>query len=153
MQSESYAIIGNSLTSLYQIDKESALNKVTSLSDDVKESLGEAITTIYINEEDKTNLPFIANHVLEGMFLTQNPRIQQLYAGAFKWIAESDNKEAITNITNDFVKLGKQYKKSNFDKMAINLLNQIVFLQQQSTNSNKEELIIILKTGMAKLME
>ncbi len=153
MDNESYAIIGNSLTSLYQIDKESALNKVHSLSSDVKESLAEAITTIYINEKDKTNLPFIANHVLKGMFLTQNPRTQQLYSGAFKWIAESDNKEAIENITNDFVELGKQYKKYNFDKMAVNMLNQMVSLQQQSTNSNKEELIIILKTGMSKLIE
>ncbi len=44
------------------------------------------------------------------MFLSDNKRIQQLYSEAFKWISECDNKEAITNLTNDFVKLGLQYK-------------------------------------------
>jgi len=153
MNNESFAVIGSSLTSLYQIDKSSALNKLNSLTIDTKESLSDAITTIYISENDKTNLPFIAKHVLNGMFLTQNPRTQQLYGEAFKWIAESDNKEAISNLTDDFVKLGLQYKKYNFDQMAINMLNQMVQRQQISSHSNKDELMLILKTGMAKLIE
>ena len=153
MNSESYAIIGSSLISLYQIDKQTAVTKVTTLNDDTKEHLADAITNIYIGEKDKTKLPFIAKHVLKGMFLTQNKQTQQLYSEAFKWISESDNKEAITNLTNDFVELGLQYKKYNFDKMAINMINQLVKTQQQSSNSNKEELILILKIGMSKLIE
>jgi len=153
MNSESYAILGKSLFSLYQIDKKATLNKINTLSEGTKEHLAESITNIYINEKDKTKLPFIANHVLSGMFLSNNKRIQQLYSEAFKWISESDNKEAITNLTDDFVKLGKRYKKFNFDKMAINMLNQLVYTQQQSSNLNKDELILILKTGMAKLIE
>ena len=153
MNSESYAIVSSSLTSLYQIDKQATLNKINSLSDDVKDNLADAITSIYIQEKDKTQLPFIANHILKGMFLTQNKRTQQIYGNAFKWIAESDNKEAIINLTNDFVKLGKQYKKYKFDELAINMLNQLVFMQKATTNSNKEELIVILKTGMARLIE
>jgi aminopeptidase N len=152
-ESESYAIIGSSLTSLYQIDKESTLNKINTLDKSTKESLADAITSIYIQEKDKSNLPFIANQVLNGMFLTENVRTQQIYGEAFKWIAESDNKEAISNLTDNFVKLGLQYKKFNFDKMAINMLNQMVQLQLLSTHSNKDELILILKTGMAKLIE
>ncbi|WP_298366720.1 M1 family metallopeptidase [uncultured Lutibacter sp.] len=153
MNSESYAIVSSSLTSLYQIDKQATLNKINSLSDDVKDNLADAITSIYIQEKDKTQLPFIANHILKGMFLTQNKRTQQIYGNAFKWIAESDNKEAIINLTNDFVKLGKQYKKYKFDELAINMLNQLVFMQKATINSNKEELIVILKTGMARLIE
>ncbi len=153
MNSESYAIIGSSLTSLYQIDKQATLTKVNSLNDDIKEHLSDAITNVYISEQDKTKLPFIAKHVLKGMFLSDNKRTQQLYSEAFKWISESANKEAITNLTNDFVKLGLQYKKYDFDKMAVNMLNQLVYAQQQANNSNKEELILILKTGMAKLIE
>ena len=153
MTIESYAVLGNSLTSLYLIDKQASLAKVNSLSEDTKDYLAEAITTIYIQEKDKTKLPFIANHVLKGLFLTEDKRIQQIYAEAFKWISESDNKEAITNLTNDFVKLGQKYKKYNFDKMGINMLNQLVYAQQQSKNSNKNELILILKTGIAKLIE
>lgn len=153
MTSESYAVIGNSLTSLYQIDKQSALTKVNSLSEDTKNYLADAITTIYISEKDKTKLPFIANHLLKGLFLTEDKRTQQTYAEAFKWISESDNVEAITNLTNDFVKLGLQYKKYKFDQMGVNMLNQLVYAQQQSKNSNKDELILILKTGIAKLVE
>lgn len=153
LQSESFAIVGNSLVALYQIDKQTALADIDNIDDEIKNQLADAITNIYINEKDKSKLPFIANNVLKGMFLSQNPKTQQLYAEAFKWIAESDNEEAITNLTNDFVELGKQYKKYNFDKMAINMLNQIVQLQQQSNNANKNELIIILKTGIAELIQ
>jgi len=153
MNSESYAITGSSLISLYQIDKQTTLTKVNSLDAEIKEHLADAITSIYIGEQDKSNLPFIANHVLKGMFLSENKRTQQLYSAAFKWIAESNNKEAIINLTNNFVKLGLQYKKYKFDKMAVNMLNQLVQTQQQSNNANKEELILILKTGMSKLIE
>ena len=153
MNSESFAIIGSSLTSLYQIDKAAAMIKVNSLNNDTKDYLADAITSIYIQEKDKTKLPFIAKHVLKGMFLTSDQRAQQMYSEAFKWIAESDNKEAVSNLTNDFVKLGLQYKKYNFDKMAINMINQIINAQQQAKNENKEELIFILKTGLAKLIE
>jgi aminopeptidase N len=153
MTSESYAVTGNSLTSLYQINKQSALTKVNSLSEDTKNYLADAITTIYISEKDKTKLPFIANHLLKGLFLTEDKRTQQTYAEAFKWISESDNVEAITNLTNDFVKLGLQYKKYKFDELSVNMLNQMVYTQQQSKNSNKNELILILKTGIAKLVK
>ena len=153
IKSESYSVTGKSLVSLYQIDKPSALMALKELEDGVKEQIPDAITTIYINEKDKTQLPFIAKHVLKGMFLSQNTRTQQLYSQAFKWISESDNEEAITNITKDFVVLGKQYKKYNFDKMAVNMLNQMVIAQQNSTNDNKKDLIVILKTGIVELIE
>ena len=103
MNSESFAVIGSSLISLYQIDKEAAIKKIGTLDEEIKELQADAITSIYISEEDKTKLPFIANHVLKGMFLTNNKKTQQLYTKALKWIAESDNKEAITNLTNDLL--------------------------------------------------
>lgn len=153
IKSESFAVVGNSLVSLYQVDKQAALIELDGIDEEVKNQMPDAITNIYINEKDKSKLPFIAKHVLKGMFLSQNPRTQQLYGEAFKWIAESDNEEAISNITTDFVKLGQQYKKFNFDKMAVNMLNQLVIAQQQSTNTNKDELIIIIKTGIAELIK
>lgn len=153
MNSESYAVIGSSLISLYQIDKGAAVQKINTLNEEIQDLQADAITNIFISEQDKTKLPFIAKHVLKGMFLSSNKNTQQLYAQAFKWISESDNKEAIENLTNDFVKLGLQYKKYNFDKMAVNMLNQMAQTQKQSANANKDELILILKTGMSKLIE
>lgn len=153
MKNESFSIISSSLTSLHQIDKAAAVNEILKLNSETKDYLADAVTTIFIREKDKTQLPFIAKHVLKGMFLNQDERKQQLYGEAFKWISESDNLEAISNLTNDFVKLGSQYKKYNFDKMAINMLNQMVSLQQQSKNSNKQELVLILRTGISKLLQ
>ena len=87
------------------------------------------------------------------MFFTQNEQTQQLYAKAFRWIAESDNKAAIENITNDFVSLGNKYKQFKFDQLALNLMSQMVAVQEQKNHDNKEELIRVLKTGIAKLVE
>jgi aminopeptidase N len=153
LKSESFAVIANSLVAMYQIDKPAALKAMKEIDSEVKNQIPDAITTIYITENDKTNLPFIANNLLKGMFLSQDPRTQQIYAQAFDWVAESNNVEAITNLTNQFVTLGKQYQKYNFDKMAVNMLNKIVYTQQQTNNPNKEEIIIILKTGIAELIE
>ncbi|MDP3313250.1 M1 family metallopeptidase [Lutibacter sp.] len=153
IKNESFSIISSSLTSLHQIDKAAAVNEILKLNSETKEYMADAVTTIFIREKDKTQLAFIAKHVLKGMFLNQDERKQQLYGEAFKWIAESDNIEAISNLTNDFVKLGSQYKKYNFDKMAINMLNQMVSLQQQSKNSNKQELVLVIRTGISKLLQ
>ncbi len=153
LENESFSIIGNSLVSLYQIDKVTALKRLETLDEEIKEQLANSITNIYINEKDKTKLPFIAKHVLKGMFLTQDKRIQQLYGEAFKWISESDNIEAIKNLSSDFVELGNRYKKYGFDKMAVNMLNQMVSIQKQSNNANKEKIIIEIKTSIAKLLD
>ena len=153
VNNESFAVLGASMVALYQIDTKSALNKIKTLDKVTKENLADAIVNIYISEKDKTNLPFIANHVLKGMFLTQDQRTQQMYSEAFKWIAESNNEEAIQNLCNDFVKLGIQYKKYNFDKMAVNYMNQMVYLQQNSNNTNKQALILIIRTSLAELIE
>lgn len=153
IDNESYAIKGNAIIALYQLDKVAALNKMQNLDSKVLEDISDAVTAIYIKEKDKSKLPYIAKHVLKGMFLSTDNTVQQTYTEAFKWIAESDNKEAITYLTNDFVKLGNQYKKYDFDKVAVNLLNQLIYAQQNSTNTNKDELILILRTGLAKLIE
>lgn len=150
---DSYAIKGSSLVALYQIDKESGAEALKTFNNQLKNSLPDAVTSIYINEKDKTELPFIANHVLKGMFLTSDKEKQKMYAQAFRWIAEGNNIEAIKNITNSFVKYGNQYRKYQFDQVAVNMLNQVLFIQQKSSNTNKEKSILIIKEGLAKLLK
>lgn len=150
---DSYAIKGSSLVALYQIDKESGAEALKTFNNQLKNSLPDAVTTIYINEKDKTELPFIANHVLKGMFLTSDKEKQKIYAQAFRWIAEGEDTEAVKNITNSFVKYGNQYRKYQFDQVAVNMLNQMLFLQQKSSNKNKEKAILIIKEGLAKLLK
>jgi aminopeptidase N len=153
LENESFAVLGSAIFSMYQIDKEGALAKIKTLDDKTQYYLADIITSVYINEKDKTKLPFIANHVLTGMFLSENKTTQQTYTEAFKWIAESDNSKAIENLVNDFVEKGIDYKQYNFDKMAVNMLNQIIYMQQQSSNINKGEIVLMIKKGLAKLIE
>ena len=153
VEEESYAVVGASLVSMYQLDKPGAVEVINSFDKSLKQGLADAVTRIYIAEKDDSQLPFIADNVLNGMFLTQDTNTQALYAEAFKWIAESDNEKAIRNVTEQFVKLGKQYKQFGFDKMAVNLMSQMVQLQAQSMHANKNELSLIIKTAMAELIE
>ena len=71
---------------------------------------------------------------------------------AFQWVAESNNVDAITNLVNSFVKVGKKYKKDGGADASINFLRQIQYLQKNSTNSNKKELEGIVRAGMAQLV-
>ena len=47
---------------------------------------------------------------------------------------------------------GNQYKKFNFDKVAINLMRTIIKAQEKSTNSNKERNVAIVKEAMMGLL-
>lgn len=152
LNSESFAMTKSALVSLYQIDKTAALNKLKTLNKDTKDNLASAITTIYINENDTTNLPFIASHVLSGMFNTSDKQVQNLYGQGYRMVIQSNNVEAITNLTNRFVILGKRYKKFKFDKMAVNMMNQIVNVQMQSKNTNKDAIILAVRKGIAQLL-
>ena len=148
----SFAIVGKSLVALYRIDKDAALLIVKSFSKKQQSDLAEPLTNMYIMAQDKSKLPFIAKYVLEGMFLNQDLEIQAKYGEAFMWIAESDNAEAIQIVTAKFVELGKTYKQYNFDKLAINMLNRMVSIQQKSDNTNKTALIKTIKLGLSKLL-
>ncbi len=153
LNSESFAMTKSALVALYQIDKPAALNKLKTLNKEAKENLAGAITTIYINEKNTTNLPFIAKHVLLGMFNSRDKHTQALYGQGYKMIIESNNTKAISNLTDKFVKDGKRYRKFKFDKMAVNMMNQIVNIQMQSKNANKDEIILIVRKGIAQLLE
>ncbi len=148
----SFAVAGKSLVALYRIDKDTALEKVAALSEKQQNELAEPLTNMYIMAQDKSKLPFIAKHVLEGMFLNQDPTVQAKYGEAFMWIAESDNSEAIQIVVDKFVELGSKYKQFNFDKLAINMLNRMVQIQQKSDNSNKLKLVKTIKLALARLL-
>ena len=47
---------------------------------------------------------------------------------------------------------GKQYKGFNFDKVAINLMRNMVNDQKKADKPNREKNIAIIKAAMAKLL-
>lgn len=152
LETKSYSVLGRALVSMYYVDKEKALKKSKTLPDEVRKILATPLTRIFIEEKDDSELPFIAKSVVSGMFLSNDEPTKILFKSAFKQISESNNTEAIQNVVDDMVVKGKQYKGFNFDKVAINLMRNMVNDQKKADKSNREKNIAIIKAAMAKLL-
>tara|TARA_R110002072_G_scaffold239540_1_gene397496 strand:- start:6471 stop:8879 length:2409 start_codon:yes stop_codon:yes gene_type:complete len=152
LESKSYSVLGKALVSMYYIDKPTALKKSKELPDEVRKILATPLTRIFIEENDETELPFIAKTVVSGMFLTNDDDTKTLYQKAFKQISESNNTEAIQNTVDDMVVKGTEFKGFNFDKVVINLMRKMIDDQKKVNKPNKERNIEIIKTAMAKLL-
>ena len=150
--SKSYSVVGKALVGMYYIDKTYAIKKSKELPLEVKNIIATPLTRIYIEEKDDSEMAFIANNVLEGMFLNSNLKIQAIYRKAYEQIATSNNSEAIQNLVNDVVAKGSQYRKFNFDQVGINLLRQMVQKQKAANLSNRLKNVEIIKTGIAQLV-
>ena len=153
LQSESYSVLGKALVAMYYIDKDYAIKKSKEQPLAVKNIIATPLTRIYIEEKDESEMTFIANNVLSGMFLNSDANIQALYQKAYEQIASSNNTEAIQNLVNDVVVKGNQFKQFDFDKVGINLLRQMVQKQKTANKSNRERNILVIKTGIAKLVQ
>jgi aminopeptidase N len=153
LQSESYNVMGMALVGMYYIDKDLAIKKSKELPLEVKNIIATPLTRIYIEEKDESEMSFIANNVLSGMFLNNNPKIQEIYKKAYEQIATSNNTEAIQNLVKDVVAKGNQYKQYNFDKVGINLLRQMVQKQKAANKPNELKNIEIIRTGIAQLAQ
>ena len=152
LETKSYSVLGRALVSMYYVDKEKALKKSKTLPDEVRKILATPLTRIFIEEKDDSELPFIAKSVVSGMFLSNDEPTKILFKSAFKQISESNNTEAIQNVVDDMVVKGKQYKGFNFDKVAINLMRNMVNDQKNADKPNREKNIAIIKVAMAKLL-
>ena len=153
LNSESFSVVGKALVAMYYVDKEYAVKKSKQLPVEVKNIIATPLTRIYIEEKDDSEMAFIANNVLAGMYLNNNPKIQEIYKKAYEQIATSNNSKAIKNLVNDVVVKGNQYKQYNFDQVGISLLRQMVQKQKKVNLSNKFKNIEIIRTGIAKLIK
>lgn len=152
LKSKSYSVLGKTLVAIYYIDKASAIKLSKELPNDVRKIIATPLTRIFIEENDDTELEFIAKNVLSGMFANGNNRIQELYKRAFEKIAKSNNTKAIENLVADIIAKGIQFKQFNFDKTAINLLQQMVNFQRNSGVVNRNKHIQIIRTGITQLV-
>ena len=153
LASDSYTVIGKSLVGMYYIDKQLAVKKSKELPVEVKNIIATPLTRIYIEEKDDSEMDFVANNVLAGMYLNNNPKIQEIYKNAYEQIAVSNNTKAIQNLVKDIVAKGKQYKQYNFDQIGISLLRQLVQKQKTANLSNKYKNIKIIREGIAELIQ
>jgi len=152
LETKSYSVLGRALVSMYYVNKEKALKKSKTLPYEVRKILATPLTRIFIEEKDDSELPFIAKSVVSGMFLSNDEPTKILFKSAFKQISESNNTVAIQNVVDDMVVKGKQYKGFNFDKVAINLMRNMVNDQKKADKPNREKNIAIIKAAMAKLL-
>ncbi|MDG1811984.1 MAG: M1 family metallopeptidase [Polaribacter sp.] len=152
LKSKSYSVLGKTLVAIYYIDKTQAIEISKKLPNDVRKIIATPLTRIFIQENNDSELEFIAQNVLSGMFMTGNNQTQELYKVAFEKIAKSNNAKAIENLVKDLIAKGIQFKQFNFDKTAINLMQQMVNFQKNSNVPNKNRHIQIIRTGIAQLV-
>lgn len=153
LKSKSYSVIGKSLVGLYYVDKPTAVTKSKQFPIEVKDIIPNQLTRIYLEENDLSELQFIAKNVVSGMFLTQDPETQRMYADAYRKIGKSNDSKAIENFSKDAVNKGKRYQQYNFDKVMFNLLKQMEHFQKETNTKNKEKNITILKKAMEELLK
>ncbi|MGY0426199.1 MAG: M1 family aminopeptidase, partial [Polaribacter sp.] len=152
LQSKSYAVLGKALVAMYYVNKPLAIKKSKELPDEVRQILAKPLTKIFIQENDKTEFPFIAKSVVSGMFLSNDKDAKALYKKAFKQISKSNNTEAIKNLVEDMVAKGNKYKSFNFDKIVINLMRTMVQDQKKENTSNKKKNLAIIEEALSQLL-
>ena len=152
LKSKSYSVLGKTLVAVYYVDKQAAIKLSKELPNEVRKIIATPLTRIFIEANDDSELEFIAKNVLSGMFLTNDNRTKNLYNLAFEKIAKSNNAKAIQNVVTDLVAKGKQFKKFNFDKTAVNLLTRMVEYQKTNEVKDRNKHIAIIRTGMAQLV-
>jgi aminopeptidase N len=152
LKSKSYSVLGKTLVAVYYVDKNAAIKLSKELPNEVRKIIASPLTRIFIEANDDSELEFIAKNVLSGMFLTNDNKTKNLYNLAFEKIAKSNNTIAIQNVVTDLVAKGKQFKKFNFDKTAVNLLNRMVELQKINEVAKRAKHIDIIRIGMTQLV-
>ena len=152
LKSKSFAVQSNAISALYKLDKATAVAKVNSITDKLtKKGMANSLIEIYVKENNEKEMVFTADKIIAGLFFNANPDVQAVYGQAFQWISASDNLEATKVLVKDFVSKAKQYKKYGADKMILQMLQQVVTAKEQLTSGNKQELIELVKEGMAEL--
>lgn len=153
LNSKSYKVVESAVIGLYQLDKINTLKKVDALPSNVKNHLSNILTTYYLENRNEKYMPYISKYLVQKLFFSQDSKKANTYKNAFLWIANSNNKESVSNLVNNFVEEGVRYKKYGADKAAINFLRQMIDAQRNTNHKNKKELELIIRKGMAQLIE
>jgi aminopeptidase N len=152
LQSKSSSVKGNALKALYKVDKNSALTFAGSITNDTeKESLKDALIPVYIMDKTEAEIAFVADNLIAGMFFTEDKAKANTYKEGFQWVAVSENEEATQNLVDSFVQLGKQFKQYGADKIATQVLQQVLQIKKEGNFENKDILINIVQDGLNEL--
>ncbi|MGB2128739.1 MAG: M1 family aminopeptidase, partial [Flavicella sp.] len=139
----SNAVKGAALEGLYYLDKDAAIKKAKNLPNSVKKTIAFPLSKIYIEQKQNTEIEFVANYIIQGMFLSNDAASKKTFKKGFDWVATSNNIEAYTNLTNDIVNKGNQYRKYNFHLEGVRLLRDLSKILDKTKKSNKKELQVL----------
>lgn len=142
---------GNSLLSMYYIDKDRAEKYAEGLSAEIKDYIYIPLLKIYLEQRKPKQVNFVAKYILTGMYLIQDEKLKKNFEDAFDWVAATDNEEAIQTMVDDFVEKGLRYRKYNFNYECIRVLRKVIAKQQEVSHPNKDALINILEQGVKQL--
>ena len=152
LKSESSAMKVSALKALFWEDKEAALQFAATIENEMnKKSLKDALVPLYIMDKTESEQAFVADNLIEGMFFTEDREKANLYKDGFQWVARSSSEEATQNLVDSFVDLGTQFKEFGADKIASQVLQQILELKTESDFENKETLINIVQDAIGRL--
>ena len=98
-------------------------------------------------------MAFVAKYIVQGLYLSNNNKTKELYKNAFTWVATSNNVAAITNLANDLVVKGQEFRSYNFHLEAIRMLREIAYEQERRQNSHQKELVTIANSALSQLIE
>lgn len=150
-KSLSFSVQANAIKALYNINKISALQIANAVPEASKKYMVNSLVSIFIKEADETQMPFIANNLISGMFFTNDKDVKSEYDKAFEWIASSGNVAATRIMIDSFVKTGLKYKSYGADKMMLQLMQKVIVLNKEAKLANEEELLRIVNEGINKL--
>lgn len=142
---------GNSLLSMYYVDKEGAEEYAANLSAEIKDFIYVPLLKIYLEQRKSEQVNFVSKYLLTGMYFFKDEKLKKKFEEAFDWVSETNNTEAIQTMVDDFVEKGLMYKKYNFNYECIRLLRKVIDKQQELKQSNQQEIISILELGVKKL--
>jgi len=152
LESKSSSVKGGALKALYKVDKEAALTFANAIAnDEERESLKDALIPVYILDKTASQMAFVADNLIAGMFFTDDKVIRNTYKEGFQWVATSSNEEATQNLVDSFVQMGNQYKQYGADKVAVQVLQQVLATKNELNSPNKEALVKIVQDGLVEL--
>jgi aminopeptidase N len=116
-----------------------------------KESLKDALIPVFIMNETESEIPFVANNLVDGMLMASDRDQINIYKEGIFWVGGSDSEEGTQNLVDSLVQLGIQYKQYDLDRVAISYLQQILEAKKMSSYENKDKLVEIVEEGLNRL--
>jgi aminopeptidase N len=150
---DSIEIQGASLTALYYLNQDEAFEFAQKLDDEAKVGIAYPLVSTYIKDKEVEEMDFVAQYLIDGMYLLNDKEIKETYEKGFDWVIKSDRPSSIKNLCNSIVEKSIQYKSYGFTDVGIDLLRRMISEQYKLNYDNRDEIISIVTGALDKLIQ